>query len=1421
MAYKIQFNNGHTIEFDSQPSDSDIDEAFAHTQTLPAPKAQDAGPSALRQLGQNFLGLGAAGVDVLGGLAKMPLGIGASIGAKLRGGGDYTTDELRKAGQAEVERLIPSMGKATGLETNPTYQASMKPFEWIGEAVDWAGNKIGQATGSQEMAGATKLGLDIASLGVGIPGAKLAGKGLAKIAETVDPGLRDAGKPPTKRSSVDNLVAEINNPEPVAKGQQEMFPRTEEGLATPYDAGQQGVFSPTTPLRQRRQMELQLEHPEQVNVDTAGVSIPPEQYRAVEVAKQAELARMDEMARQQGNQDFLGAKQQEMWATDHPGDLAPSGEMAQRASRELPPELRNQDEMFGQPELFDLQREGEMASKAPIPELTKQGDWVGDREQNRAYTDMRAAEGAGERPFTRQEFEKIVDNLAKEPGTKYDRPADIDKAYKDYVEQVSSKQTDMFDVGSRQEAFRAESTADRFQRSVEEHPFVKAAEDKLAKQEQHVQKLTEQVQAGKANATTLLSAKAALSTARETAAKAHANITEALSKGAGPKPGENPFGSDIVSMHSGIPFTKEHWNKLKEVGNALIENSQQAIAFAANTSDVKQNMVQQGINALTKGGSYLKAKVNNPVVHFAVDRMLSAEGKARSQINEKIHKEYLSSLRELSKTEYNDTFKLLDNSDKTQTVITKEMMTKHGISEKVQNAVLQHQALMADVLKQINVAREAAGKKPITSRTGYSAMNMSGDFRKTVYKMVNGEREVVGVIGANSKTLGKNSLSKLEELIKQKNPEYEFGPLQDTSVSRSSRMGTPNEAFKDVLDTIGENNPNFAEFVKTLNEVHRDNPNNFLGMQQHTMQKKGVWGMEGRKQWLTGSENAKAFFENQVRYAESAYQWGEMAKAAVDVSTVLHDPMVMKDHPNASKLAQDYLNNAMGIEPSRMGKAVDAGISALFAPFGIGPGVPKAGINVAKQVANTMMMSLSPTFLAIQMLQPLVALPAMNLYLRGKGVDSWGVGGVSKAMGTLYKQVSGKPLNALEQGAVDYAKNNHVYATDMVQHSTSTSKDTAYYVNKATQAPQAHVETGTRAAVFHALVNTLHDGGLTAEHGLYEQAHRFTDMAMNNYSQMEKPPIYNALGALGSMAYNLKSFGHNELSRWALYAREIGNSGNATPLLAQMASTIAFAGLMGLPFYSQWDQLYGFITKKLGEERSLTLDTLKLSETVGEKLGPKGSYALSNGMFTLAGADISSRVGLGDVLPSSAGDAAFAGGGKLVEMAKATGRAAMSPSEENLKAAALNLAPPFMQGMMKDQWYTKGDLAYSTDPTKLRATAEINDVDRLLGKIGLLGINKSVQQTKNYELKQLDLGYKSIRETALNKMAQDIFRDRPISRESIDKYIKNGQGDPKALEAALIQKGVDLSTSPQNAALIKDAASTNVTRQQSLMRRVQ
>jgi hypothetical protein len=1042
-----------------------------------------------------------------------------------------------------------------------------------------------------------------------------------------------------------------------------------------------------------------------------------------------------------------------------------------------------------------LDRDSELAQRAGAGEQA--GLFEPHMNMHRAYEEMFAKDENGVRPLSPREFKETLDNLAKEPGTAFQMPEDVSTAYKDYLNRTKQGQGDFFGA---HEVLQSTSHKNWGDLTPAERGRATKALNKIGPISEN---MVERMKALAENKDTGVS-----------------YLRAGFTKEDLGKPYEALKGSPLAA----IPGVGD---RLKDVGNAMIESPAQAIDLAAKAPDVSQNSVQQAVNALTKGGTYLKGKVNNPVVHYTVDSFLKADSLAKAEVTAKVHDTYVTALRDLSKQERIDAFELLNLADLNQKALTTELMQKHGVSKQVQDFVQVHQIMMEDVLGKINEAREATGKKPITAREAYSAMSMSGDFRKVVYKTIDGKQEVVGVIGADSKSLGKSSLSALEKKVLEKDPSLSFGPLQDMTKTTRSARGTPHEAFLDVLDTLGENNPHIAEFVQTLKDVAKDDPANYMGMHKHTMQKKGVFGMEGRKFWESPETNAQAFFENQVKYAESAYNWSHLANAAKDVNEVIRHPDVVTKQDNAVRLSEEYMQNALGINPSRMGKAITDFANAAFGTVGLGPSAVKAVTGNARALANTWMLSLSPAFLGMQIVQAPTVMPAMTAFLRGRGAApastllTQGLGHFAQAGMTLVKSAVGKELSPVESGALAYAKKHHVYATDMVEHANQISKGAGYYATKITQTPAAIVEQATRAQVYLALVHMMDEVGIKPKEGLYEQAHRFTDMAMVNYSSIEKPAIYNSLGPIGSLAYNLKSFSHNEISRWSMYAREIPKTGNAVPLLTQMATTIAVAGVMGLPFFSQFEDLYDFITKKLGKPSSLVLDVQEMSKAVGKNLGEHGAFALSNGAPSLLGVDLSSRLGLGDVLPSSAADAAFAGGGKLYEMGKATGRAMLSPSEENLKSAAINLAPPVAQGPLDVAWYQKNGLAYSKDPTNLRPMARRTDTDILFKKIGLTGIHESAQKQANYQQAQLDKAYTEYRTQAMRTIAQDLFRNRPIDPSTIDKYFKTGQGDPQTFQRDLERLAVEQNMAPQEALLLKQVASQRIPQLQSIVRRTQ
>ena len=141
---------------------------------------EDASPSRKPStLMENIGGTAAALGDIAGGLVKVPLTFGAAVGGKLRNP-EISTEAHRMASQDVVEDTIPSIGNSIGGANTDAYQTIMKPFELIGEGIDFVGDKVGELTGSKNISGATKLGLDFGSLAVGVPGAKFAAKAAGK-----------------------------------------------------------------------------------------------------------------------------------------------------------------------------------------------------------------------------------------------------------------------------------------------------------------------------------------------------------------------------------------------------------------------------------------------------------------------------------------------------------------------------------------------------------------------------------------------------------------------------------------------------------------------------------------------------------------------------------------------------------------------------------------------------------------------------------------------------------------------------------------------------------------------------------------------------------------------------------------------------------------------------------------------------------------------------------------------------------------------------------------------------------------------------------------------------------------------------------------------------------------------------------------
>jgi hypothetical protein len=836
------------------------------------------------------------------------------------------------------------------------------------------------------------------------------------------------------------------------------------------------------------------------------------------------------------------------------------------------------------------------------------------------------------------------------------------------------------------------------------------------------------------------------------------------------------------------------------------------IAMAKGAKDMEQNALQKTFNLFTKGGQFMAEKVKNPVVSFVVDRINRQDRLARADIRDYVHDKLGNATRDLSKQEKSEVWNVVDLADLHQKEASLEQLAEAGFNQKQLNYFQAHREVMNYAFDKLNQAREVAGKKPIDKRVAYAAMRSTGDFRKLVYK----EGSVVGVISSNYRAK-LNSLTKsMEEKGLTVGEERYYGGQRD-------RKGSANEAFTSAVEWMAENDSRAQEFLDVLEQIRTSEVYGYLNAKTHTKGKKGIFGMEGRKTWEDAKRNAEEGMQSQLDYAERAIKWGHISDAAAQVHEVLSSPDVKM--PNAKAWSEKYLYNALGFNPSEIGRSIENGIAAGLKNTGVGYTAVRHTMAWSRRVVNAALLGINPAFWTTQAIQPFQAMPGLKASLIAKGLDAGfdlgtGYAYLGKGAITALKEHVGK-ADAFEQAAFKYARENHVYGSDLVEHSNRASRDLTYAFDKASNFMTGNLENATRRAVFFGIAHMLKENGMSAKNGLFEAAHTLTDMQMVNYSSIERPQLYNTLGPIGDLAVNLQNYKHNSLSRVAMFARQVAEDKSARPLAVDMAATVAFAGVMGFMGYEEADSLYKFITAKLGKPDSLSSRILRMSEDAGNAInkftGAKDDsmgdarHILSHGGFSMMGVDMSKRLGMSNLLPNDTNEFLFPGGSKLAAMGGATWNFATNPTSMNAKRMAREFAPGGATGTMDRKWFSKeiGNNELGSNKNNLLGGVRRTELDKTWKSAGFTGIHESVEKTKNWELKQRKLAYQDMRKKPLDNMRDSIYETGKINPSDVKAYLA-AEGDVNTIEADISRFMTDQSMDAKSRDLMKTMASQSV-----------
>lgn len=836
--------------------------------------------------------------------------------------------------------------------------------------------------------------------------------------------------------------------------------------------------------------------------------------------------------------------------------------------------------------------------------------------------------------------------------------------------------------------------------------------------------------------------------------------------------------------------------KIKALRDVLPELTQAAdtpegiVEVAKNSPDIPdRGLAGKTIEQFTKGMLYENFKTNNPVLKYTYQTVSDAVDAASVKINRLVADTLTPALRKLSNKEMGELGDVMVQAMKLKKDLSPEFLREHGFNDKQVNAYETQKAIHAENFETLNKSRELAGKKPVAAYEGYIAGLASGNFRKLIYKTdENGKVEVVGIVGSDFRHV----MEKRVAALLKDNPSYTASVEKFSGVKN---MNTSKTALTEALTILSDNNPNFTEFAQALDDAMTSEGYNALGAKKHTLGKKGVFGMDGDKPWQNSYDNARDMFNAQIRYTETMSKWAEFSKAVDKLSVVFKDPEVQLKHPNALKLADDYVKQAMGSNPSAVGRGIDNLIGVTGNALGVGPNVLRQAVTLGRNTVNTLFFSLNHAWMAVNVLQPFLVMPEVKAFLRGRGIElNLDVTGVSdnllKGGYSSIKHVAGWNETPFEKSIWKYAKEHGIDQTQLIESHNSIRAGAKNTISQTLKLGANAVEAGPRAMIFSTLAQLLHDSGYAKDPALLDVARQLTDMSMADYRPQEQIKAIQHLGMAGGMAANLTSFKQNTLSRYALFGRELGK-GNSGAFTTALVAAVAYAGVMGLPGFNEMDATVEQLSKMMDKPTTLSKLVLDAANDHPGKMGD----VLAMGTGAYYGVDLHNRIGMPSAMPSLTG-----GFGKLADIGAEAVDFAKKPNEWNAKQLARQVALPPLQPWMDLEWFShtneQGENLSLNRQGK--GTVVRNKEDLMWKRLGFLGSNESKGKALDYAATQQDKAFADKQKLILSQVQEIAASNKGNLTEAqinalISDYNKV-QGDPNKFIKSIESAGVNLNT---------------------------
>ena len=815
-----------------------------------------------------------------------------------------------------------------------------------------------------------------------------------------------------------------------------------------------------------------------------------------------------------------------------------------------------------------------------------------------------------------------------------------------------------------------------------------------------------------------------------------------------------------------------------------ITTPEAVIAAADKAKDLTRSQ-KVGGKTVSPGINHLAVKTNNPLVKFmrAKTREVFVEA-------DRLTEQFITGqdgigklVQDLSAKERAEVVQLLQLGDKKQKRITADVMKKNGFSDKQIEFVEKFYEMDQFKLDTWNQKRAEAGKEPVTAREGHVPGIFKGDYKQLV---LSPDGKPLGVIAVDFRW----QLEAARKSMLGKFPDAKFSPVRRSELGGSSGRAGEFGAMQDLLAMLAERDPSFKEVQALISEAIVNESDKAYGAAQHALKKKGIVGNEGNKPWLNPERNAEDFIKAYLQHWEDQIISHLALPVEENVRSLMQNP-ALDSMPNAKDYVDNYLKNMTGRSTGPVGQALNTLLDTPARLTGIGPQGTRAVVQqFNKRMGQYSMGFGNMLFSVTQWLQlAQTGMPELTAAAKQMGIPQTRViTAMTRAMIDMLSNTVKDPSPELK-ATLDEAKARGLMTfSEFSDVSKITQSKASAMFDKVADFNRAELgEKPTRPLMFRAAVLMLKDAGLKGK-ALYDAAYNVTQAGMFDYRMNERPMMYQRMGVVGQLAGGLQTFKHAYLGQ----INRFGANGLKDPITATLsaAALIGYAGIMGLPFYQELDQLFQMMTEKAGKRYTI-------SEYAMAELPRWLKYgAISD----ITNVNMQGRLSSASVLPDSPIEAISPWFSATGRIAGAVGDVASFNDKLAWGNLGTQLAPQGPLKGMAEKAFITDDEGYVLNREGLRGNERTEWDKNVRTYTGGRSLNEAITGENQYNSGQRLKAYRDTQKSVIEKVKREYVQGTLSSdklREYADKYVKS-QGDisrfVRELEQFAMQAEMDKQT---------------------------